>query len=219
MSRAWETSQKAERNFWQHKTNRYPRFAKETWAEYLRWDDLDFSFFAGKRIVELGCGPFGMIHFMEEAAERIGVDPLIDAYRSMGLLADGGVTHLSGKGERIDLPGGWAEVVISYNVLDHVEDPAEYLREAWRLLAPGGCLYLNCHTFHRIPAFVRTRLRLLDRPHPWHFSGRNVGDLVSRAGFHIERTKEYPLDLEQPGLLPRLVRTFVAHRMILAKKI
>jgi malonyl-CoA O-methyltransferase len=179
-------------------------------------DGRDFSFFAGARVIELGCGPFGMIHYLEEAAERIGVDPLIEDYAAMGLLQDGGVRHVAGRGESPLLAEGSADIVISYNVLDHVEAPLAYLLQARRLLAPGGRLYFNCHAYRRLPNIVLSRLALIDRPHPWHFSVRALAELLAAAGFVIEGTRTYPLNMGG-GLFPWLARKFVVHHMALAR--
>src|SRR5690348_6575594 len=45
---------------------------------------LDPSFYAGKRIVDIGCGPRGSLEWADMAAERVGVDPLAGAYQALG---------------------------------------------------------------------------------------------------------------------------------------
>lgn len=215
----WQRSQQAEARFWQGGVDRYSHFSASYWERMLDQDGLDPSFFAAARVIELGCGPFGMIHYLETPSEKFGCDPLIGTYRELGLLQDGGVKHLEGRGERIELPDGAVDIAISYNVLDHVDDPLTYLREAHRLLDDGGKLYLNVHTF---PGFLRPALpwlRYVDRPHPWHFSAGQVCRLVQRAGFEIERSRAYPVQLPGTNLKQRVAQKMVQHTVHVARKL
>ena len=46
--------------------------------------DLGRDFYAGKRVLDVGCGPRGSLEWAAVAAERVGLDPLADAYRKLG---------------------------------------------------------------------------------------------------------------------------------------
>lgn len=46
---------------------------------------------------------------------------------------------------RIDLPDNSFEMIFSSQVLEHVPKPLAYLREAYRLLSPGGRMLLTTH--------------------------------------------------------------------------
>jgi SAM-dependent methyltransferase len=59
-----------------------------------------------------------------------------------------------GPGSRVAVPDASADLVLSTQVLEHVDDPAAYLRECARVLRPGGHLVLTTHGFwvyHRDP--------------------------------------------------------------------
>lgn len=88
----------------------------------------------GSRVVDLGCGdrPYEPI-FRAAGADYIGCD--IDGNYDVRIVP----------GEPIPLPDGHADVVTSFQVLEHVWDVAEYLAEAKRLLASGGKLLLSTH--------------------------------------------------------------------------
>jgi 2-polyprenyl-3-methyl-5-hydroxy-6-metoxy-1,4-benzoquinol methylase len=45
---------------------------------------IDREFYAGKRILDIGCGPRGSLEWADEAAERVGADPLADEYLKLG---------------------------------------------------------------------------------------------------------------------------------------
>jgi len=68
------------------------------------------------------------------------------------------------------------DIVISSQVLEHVESPADYLAEAHRLLRTGGTLLLSTHgTFQ-------------DHPCPgdyWRWTGMGLRKVLSEAGFEV----------------------------------
>jgi SAM-dependent methyltransferase len=108
----------------------------------------DERFFDGKLVLDIGPGPLG---FPDACPARlsIGVEPLAERYREHGLLLEGsGALYLAVGGECIPLLSGSVDVVVARNSLDHVDDPRAVLREAHRLLRPGGTLILSFDVDH-----------------------------------------------------------------------
>jgi SAM-dependent methyltransferase len=108
----------------------------------------DENFFDGKVVVDIGPGPLG---FPDACPARIsiGVDPLAERFREHGLLLeDSSALYLATGAESIPLVSRSVDVVIARNSLDHVDDPRAVLREAQRLLRPGGTLILNFDVGH-----------------------------------------------------------------------
>ena len=102
----------------------------------------DIGFFAGKVVVDIGPGPLG---FPDACPARIsiGVDPLAARYAEHGLLLpDSPAVYLSAGAERMPLLTAGADVVLARDSLDYVEDPEAVIREARRILRPGGTLIL-----------------------------------------------------------------------------
>lgn len=100
----------------------------------------DAAFFVGKVVVDIGPGPLG---FPDACPARvsIGVDPLAERYAHHGLLLpDSPALYLATGAEQIPLVSNSADVVLARNSLDYVEDPEQVLREARRILRPGGTL-------------------------------------------------------------------------------
>mgnify|MGYP001198968499 CR=1 FL=1 len=218
MSRYWNRSQKAETRFWSNKDNYYGYYSQSFWEKKLRDDGLDPTFFSDASVIELGCGPFGLIHYLDSPRVKYGVDPLISTYRDLGLLQDGGVTHLEMQAECIEVPDCSFDIAISYNTLDHVAVPLAYLKEANRILKENGKLYLNVHVFHKLLFPILPALRYIDSPHPWHFSESKVRYLLRKAGFEIEASRRYPVHLLGRSVKKRIGRLIAFHAVYIARK-
>lgn len=145
------------------------------------------SYCAGARVIDLGCGSgYGAARIAKVARTLVGVDVSSDAvtfanarYKSPNLSF-----------ERIEpdapLPFEDREfdVALSFQVIEHVSDDEHYLKEAFRVLKPGGVLLLITPD---------RRYRLLPAQKPWNrwhlreYSMRTLSKLVCRR-FQIERS-------------------------------
>jgi SAM-dependent methyltransferase len=100
------------------------------------------EYFAGKVVVEVGCGPLG---FPDACPSRIsiGIDPLAGRYAEHGLLLpDSPAVYLTASAESIPLLSASADVVLARNTLDYVDDPGRAVDEFRRILRPDGRLIL-----------------------------------------------------------------------------
>jgi len=100
------------------------------------------------RVLDDGCGGGGMcVSFAEEAASVVGID-LTDRFRNAGdrLALEKGVSNIrfsSADATSLPFADGSFDLVLSHAVIEHVADPAAYMREARRVLAPGGFMFLQ----------------------------------------------------------------------------
>ncbi len=192
----WREAQEHERDFWRGWRDLAPYRGVDLdayWAGEIPKFGIDANFFAGKRVLDVGCGPFGLIHFLPQAGLRIRVDPLLHLYEEKLPFAGGSI---AAAGEQLPLPGACVDAIICFNALDHMRDPAAALDEMYRILRPGGTLLLMIHTF---PAWTMPLLAL-DRLHPHHWThGQFVGHVGERfrvLAAHRE-PRHFPLSWQQ----------------------
>jgi SAM-dependent methyltransferase len=109
--------------------------------------ELQRSFFTGRSILDVGCGPRGSLEWAHDARERVGLDPLADSYRSLGTDRHS-ARYVTARAEAIPFEDGHFDVVSAFNALDHVEDQRRAAQEIVRVLAPGGLVLLIVEIGH-----------------------------------------------------------------------
>jgi SAM-dependent methyltransferase len=85
-------------------------------------------------------------------------------------------------------PDASFELVHASHLIEHLNDPAAFLGEAARLLAPGGLLALttpNVDGFQARLLGARWRSAIYD--HLYLFSARTLTELLASRGFEVER--------------------------------
>jgi SAM-dependent methyltransferase len=116
--------------------NRYPEALK-----------IPREHFAGKTILDLGCGPYPLSIAFEDC-HIIGLDPLVQEYERAGFplfeFADR-VTFVRGFAEDMPFPSQSFDAVISVNAIDHVDDFPGAALEISRVLKKNGVLRMQVH--------------------------------------------------------------------------
>ena len=102
---------------------------------------IDASFYRGKSILDLGCGPRGSLEWATGAKRRVGLDPLARQYRRLSG-SKHQMEYVTGHCEKIPYANESFDVVSSFNSLDHVDDLENCIGEIIRILKPGGLLFI-----------------------------------------------------------------------------
>jgi SAM-dependent methyltransferase len=92
-------------------------------------------------LVDVGCGGGAFLGLCRERGWRaIGFDPSAQA---VAYAQEHGLEAYAEKWPPCSLSDESADAVTFINVLDHLRDPFAVLGEAWRILRPGGVLYIR----------------------------------------------------------------------------
>jgi SAM-dependent methyltransferase len=156
------------------------------------------SLSTGRRLLEVGCAAGAVLEAAQARGWTVqGVEYSPDAAHEA--IEHGVPVHVGGL-EDAKLPEASQDVVFMGDVLEHVPDPAATLREAARVLAPGGALALRgpltTNSIARrlglnfMDAF-RRRLALREPPyHLWEFEPDTLTKLVRAAELRLESLQQ-----------------------------
>jgi SAM-dependent methyltransferase len=170
---------------------------------------IDESFYVGKRLLDIGCGPRGSLEWATMASERVGIDPLAKEYERLNRGLHG-MTYVATGSEEIPFPEGHFDVVSCFNSLDHVDDLGATIREITRVTAPGGTLLLMTSVHH---SPTRTEPHSFSWDVLQSFRGFQVIEerrLESGRGVYSDARENRPYDESRPPhegtLVARLLR-------------
>ncbi|MBF9030994.1 methyltransferase domain-containing protein [Rhodobacterales bacterium HKCCE3408] len=110
--------------------------------------DLTPEDYAGKHVLDVGCGPRGSLEWCTMAASTTGADPLADEYLALGAHAHR-MTYVATRAETMPFDDGRFDVISCFNALDHVDDVEMSLAEMHRCLAPAGLLLVIVEVNHK----------------------------------------------------------------------
>ena len=108
---------------------------------YTDYFGLSKEFYLNKKILDIGCGPRGSLEWANMAKERIGLDPLADKYKILGIEKHK-MKYVCAGCEKIPFPDNYFDIVCSFNSLDHVDNLDESIKEIKRVIKPKGLFLL-----------------------------------------------------------------------------
>ena len=162
----------------------YDRIFKERetkephWQDMRRWKLL-VNKFKGGRILDIGCLD-SMVPVMarkkHKSAECWGIDSSKYAIEAMNKELGSWVHYRVEDLYKMDFPYYFFDYVVMGEVLEHLEDPQGAIKEAMRVLKPGGTLVVS------VP-LNETELGEVDKErHIWSFGEQDMYDLLSQYG-------------------------------------
>jgi ubiquinone/menaquinone biosynthesis C-methylase UbiE len=213
------------RDIWNADAENWTAFASERWAlatpEWGCWGNPEEQLnmlpadMSGLNAIELGCGTGYVSAWMARRGARVtGVDisaGQLATARHLAAKHRADITFIECNAEQTGLPDAAFDFAISEYGASIWCPPDTWLREAWRLLRPGGRLvFLGNHPLSLIcsPLNGAPADRTLHRPYRgmWGADWRKVAfeptgvcfnltvsgwmDLFSQIGFHVTRYQE-----------------------------
>jgi ubiquinone/menaquinone biosynthesis C-methylase UbiE len=182
----WQKAQVREANYYEKETQRLRNESGELWKEYLYQTTLNTDFFTDKLILEVGCGAYGMITYINTGCFKVGIDPLCLRYKDF-MKESSAISHLvNGTAEHLPFQDCTFNVVLCLNVLDHVLNPQVSLKEMARVTAPHGYMLFYLCAYYS-PRWLRSMLGLINPRHSHHFSIIGLVSAIEDSGFKICR--------------------------------
>lgn len=140
--------ERAELAFWSEKAAEEGELGNDHYRYfYTEFFGLSVDDYRDKSILDIGCGPRGSLEWAEQASERVGLDSLVDEYRSLGIDRHK-MRYIAATVEAIPYAAKRFDFVTCFNALDHVDDLLTALNEIHRVLQKDGTFLLIVEANH-----------------------------------------------------------------------
>jgi 2-polyprenyl-3-methyl-5-hydroxy-6-metoxy-1,4-benzoquinol methylase len=218
MAKDWQEAQANERVYWEKAFKNDGSSTKANRVEYIYFTSkmlsrhkYDITRLENAVIGDLGCGPVGAVPGLELLnkgyfKEIYGIDPLMDYYKTIGILKENEIVKLtSEKVEDMVAEKSKFDIIVSTNVLDHVDSPDAFINNVYSLLKDGGIFLVSSHCIKSFLIPVKPIIKYIDKNHPHHFDNQYLQILLRKSFSRVEHTYTASIREDHPNFKPSLL--------------
>ncbi len=141
--------------------------------------------FRDKVVMDVGCGAGAWLDFLRGTAkEVIGIEP---SKVFQELLERKGINVFAYTSDAKQTFGNKVNIITSFDVIEHVENPVSFLSDIYELLAPRGEAIISTPTetpvMRKLLGEVYERFILFTKQHLWIFSPASIQHIAKQVGF------------------------------------
>ena len=140
--------------------------------------------FRNRVVADIGCGGGSFLDSISGIAQKtVGIEPYVGYHSS---LTQRGHEVYSSTQESLHKLEKCVDVIISFGVIEHTDNPLEYLNDAYSLLKKGGKIYLetdNLDDFLIKMNILEFEQFFYRTAHFWYFERNSLRRIMEIAGF------------------------------------
>jgi len=149
-----------------------------------RLHKMDAKDFRGNTVLDYGCGGGAFLDWVSGVAEEtIGIEPF-QGYHEC--LTERGHQVFGEPQSALKEYKGKVDKIVSFFVIEHVEDPVQFLSDSYELLKEGGSMYVETNNLNDVLMKLGSKEyeRFFYRTaHLWYFDGDTLKGTAEKAGF------------------------------------
>ncbi len=183
---SYNNTTKANEYIQMHDNEQPPRLAK-----------IGVNSFRNKIVLDYGCGGGAFLDLIKGLADKtIGIEPYAGYHKSLKNRCH--IVFPSSKKAKLEYKNK-IDTIVSFGVLEHVEDPSEYLKDAFSMLKKGGKMYIETDNLDDI--LMKLGVSSFDKffyrtAHLWYFDAITLKKITEKAGFsNIKTSFRHNFDL------------------------
>jgi SAM-dependent methyltransferase len=179
--------------------------------EFARSVDFVRGYRSGGKLLELGCA-YGF--FLQEAARHFEVVGIELAAEAADHGRQAGLHILSGMADAANFRQvGHVDVIVLFDVIEHLPEPRETLALCYQHLNPGGIIVITTGDFGSVVAkLAGVKWRLMTPPqHLWFFTQESVRLMSAGLGLSVEHV-DHPWKIVPASLIVFQLRRMLGLR-------